>query len=120
MEHGRGRLRQWLDVLVGIGAYALDLLAPKQEVTMPNPNDPQLEQQKKALGAEIDQLEQQIENAPEGQDTSDLESQLEAKEQQMRQLQQQRKAARDHYRQQNPQGKSGEAKANAPGQQRPK
>lgn len=87
---------------------------------MPNPNDPQLKAQKKALGQEIEQLEQQIEANP---DDEGLEQQLEAKEGEMKalndQLKQSRVAARDERKAGRTQGgQSGQAKANAPGQQK--
>lgn len=66
---------------------------------MPNPNDPALDQQKKDLGAQIDALEQQIADAAaRGEDTADLELQLDALEDHMQDVQRQRKAAREQNR----------------------
>jgi hypothetical protein len=66
---------------------------------MANPNDPALDQQKKDLGAQIEQLEQQIADAEQaGQDTTAMHTQLDQLEEQMRTVQGQRKDARDANR----------------------
>ena len=61
---------------------------------MPNPNDPALEQQKKALAKEIADLDREIDDAPVDQDTTELEAELARKQGEMRELQLHRKQAR--------------------------
>lgn len=87
---------------------------------MANPNDPALDAQKNALDVTINSLKAQLANDPEN---ADLKQQLSDAEAQMKQLQGQRKDARDQYRRDNPPGKSGErgggqGRANAPGQRK--
>ena len=67
---------------------------------MPSFNDPNLTAQKRDLTAQADQLEQEIEQAPEGQDMSAQIDQLDQIEGQLAALQQQRKAAREQAKQQ--------------------
>ena len=61
---------------------------------MPKFNDPALAQQRRDLGQQIDARKQQIEAAPDGEDTSAQEQQLDQLEAQMRALNQQQKDAR--------------------------
>lgn len=87
---------------------------------MPNPNDSQLDAQKKQLGQEIDALKQRMESAPDDQKAA-LQDQITQKEQEMRAVQGQRQDARQENRQQGrgqeQAASRGGGRANAPGQQ---
>lgn len=86
---------------------------------MPNPNDPNLEAEKKQIGQQLDQLRQQLENTPDDQKAG-IQQQIDTLEQRRREMQPERQAAREQNRQQGGQGQGqgrGGGRDNAPGQQ---
>ena len=108
--------RSWKDVLTEIGLRLASLAAPAQpqqgSTMMANPNSPELKKQRQQVQQQIEALEQQLEDAPDGTDTSAQEQQLDQLHDQLRSLQRQQKDFRAQNRQQ------GGGRANAPGQQK--
>lgn len=82
---------------------------------MPNPNDPALEAQVKDLGQQLDQKREELAAAPDDQKAG-IQAQIDVLEQQRRDLQPQRQAAREENRESRPQGGQGQGRETAPGQ----